>query len=283
MTDSDSKDQDAGGQSEKKPRREKPEKKPEKRNPRRPAGTKTRKSSKGPKAAEKDSGTKRGKATPSEKPEAGGKSEDRRVRGEIFAAIAALLVGVPLVFWFAMALADGARRANEAPLRSMLGDDVFEQLRAGRPTDYHYLGNNRTAPDFVLPDRAGRDWRLADHRGKVVIMNFWSITCGPCVEEMPSLVRLSKMVKDRDDVELIAVSTDEGWDDVAELFQQRGNNARDLTILFDPGKRVVQDAFGTRLYPETWFIDADGVVRLRVDGPRDWASPLVLDLIDQFS
>jgi len=42
---------------------------------------------------------------------------------------------------------------------------------------------------------------------------------------------------------------------------------------------VVTDAFGTKLFPETWIIDKNGVVRLRFDGAFDWSSPVALDLI----
>ena len=44
-------------------------------------------------------------------------------------------------------------------------------------------------------------------------------------------------------------------------------------------RAVVTDAFGTKLFPETWIIDKNGLVRLRFDGAFDWASPVALDLI----
>src|SRR5437868_2101209 len=45
-----------------------------------------------------------------------------------------------------------------------------------------YAGSKLTAPDFTLKDRFGHDVSLSSYRGKVVVMNFWSRTCGPCLE-----------------------------------------------------------------------------------------------------
>ena len=53
--------------------------------------------------------------------------------------------------------------------------------------------------------------------------------------------------------------------------------------LFDPERRVVTDLFGTTLYPETWLIDSQGVIRVRVDGARDWSRPVALEVIDMIT
>jgi peroxiredoxin len=196
-------------------------------------------------------------------------------RGEILAAFVALAIAVPLVYALGLAVADGQARAREVPIRALIGDDAFEALTAGHGTPTQYVGRDRSAPDFTLQDQRGRDWRLSDHRGKVVIMNFWTESCQPCVEEMPSLEQLAGVLADRDDVELVTVSTDAGWGEVESHFAPDSK----LTVLFDPESEVVEGKFGTRLFPETWFVDRDGIIRLRVDGARDWSHAIVLDVI----
>ena len=195
------------------------------------------------------------------------------------AGLVVICIGAPLVFQYARAMAEGEVRRHEAPLRAILGDTSFERLARGEKTEEHYYGNELLAPDFTLVDRPGKPWRLRDQRGKVVVMNFWSITCQPCVEELPSFMDLDQLAKQRgDDIEIVAVTTDKDWSEVAALFPPGAN----LQVLFDPERKVVRDKFGTKLFPETWVIDREGVVRLRVDGRRDWSEPLALDAIERF-
>jgi peroxiredoxin len=199
-------------------------------------------------------------------------------RAELWAGLIALVLGAPLVFLYARAMADSEVRRREAPLRAMIGNDAFERLARGEKTAAHYYGNELLAPDFTLADKDGKPWRLRDQRGKVVVMNFWTITCQPCVEELPSFLELASIAQKRDDLEVIAVTTDQDWSEVAALFPPQ----HDLHVLFDPERKVVRDKFGTKLFPETWIIDRRGVVRLRVDGQRKWSDPLTLDAIARF-
>jgi thiol-disulfide isomerase/thioredoxin len=62
---------------------------------------------------------------------------------------------------------------------------------------------------LVLKDSNGRDARLSDHRGKVVILNFWATWCIPCREEMPLLVNIQKRYADRGVVVIGAAADDE--------------------------------------------------------------------------
>src|ERR1700729_3246608 len=59
-----------------------------------------------------------------------------------------------------------------------------------------YAGAERLAPDFTLKDMKGRDVKLSDYRGKVVILNFWTKTCGPCLKDIPSLAEVTQMLAD---------------------------------------------------------------------------------------
>jgi peroxiredoxin len=125
------------------------------------------------------------------------------------------------------------------------------------------------APDFAVPDLAGRAVRLSAFRGKVVLVNLWATWCPPCRDEMPSMERLYGRLRGRD-FELLAVSEDEDGKEVVEPFvKQLGLS---FPVLIDP-ERQVGDRYGVWGYPETFVIDRNGLVVERVIGPRDWASP----------
>jgi peroxiredoxin len=143
-----------------------------------------------------------------------------------------------------------------------------------------YLAADRRAPNFSLKDMRGNTVTLDSLRGKVVILNFWTKTCGPCLEEMPELAEMTKIVRDRSDVVVLAVSVDESPDDIRPTLQTVLREEPPFTVLVDPGADIVNGKYGTRLFPETWFIDKRGVIRARFDGARDWANPLVVDFID---
>lgn len=151
-------------------------------------------------------------------------------------------------------------------------------LCAMRPA---YAAQNRTAPDFELPDLRGNKVKLSDFRGKTVVLNFWTKTCKPCLEEMPSLAELARMAEGRKDVVVLTVSTDEGPEAVRDTLRAiLRTDKTPFPVLFDPEARVVSDTYGTKLFPETWIIDKKGTIRARFDGARDWSSALVLSLID---
>lgn len=218
---------------------------------------------------------------------------------DLYALAVVLLLGAPLVYLLASAFADGEVRRREGPLRALVGSADYDRLLEEDEAPQHYLqrpplpgwltifpahqarqdrSEDRLAPDFSLPMSDGSTWRLRDHRGKVIVLNFWTVTCQPCVEEMPTFVQLSRLLSERDDIELVTVSTDRDWDTVRTVVPDDA----EMTVLLDPERAVVREKFGTRLFPETWVIDPEGVIRLRVDGARDWSSPLVLDALESY-
>ena len=196
-------------------------------------------------------------------------------RRDVIATIIVAAIAFPLVFIFTGAVVDARARAREAPFRALLGNARFEQLMEGRGGVPHYLGASRLAPDFSLPQQNGSEWKMSEQRGKVIVMNFWTVTCRPCIQEMPTLELLAEITEDWGDVEIVAVSTDRSWAEAETIIPR----SSPITSLLDSESKVVNGMFGTKLFPETWIIDADGVVRFRYDGALDWSDPVALDLI----
>jgi peroxiredoxin len=185
--------------------------------------------------------------------------------GSIVLQVGFVLVAALLVYGFVAVTKDGEmRRVCSAPC--YLHPD--------------YLAAERRAPNFALKDLRGADVSLSSFRGKIVVLNFWTKTCGPCLEEMPDLAELAVILRDRPDVAVVTVSTDAGPDDVKPTLQTVLKGEAPFTVLFDPEASTVNGKYGTHLFPETWIIDKQGVIRARFDGGREWNNPLVVNFID---
>jgi peroxiredoxin len=144
-----------------------------------------------------------------------------------------------------------------------------------------YAGADRRVPTFTLKDMKGESVALESYRGKVIVLNFWTKTCGPCLEEMPGIADLTRILASRKDVALLTVSTDDGPDDVRDTLKSILREDPPFPVLFDPESSVVKGRFGTSLFPETWLIDKRGVIRARFDGAREWSNATVVELVDQ--
>ncbi len=131
------------------------------------------------------------------------------------------------------------------------------------------------APDFRLQALDGRSVGLSDLRGKVVMVHFWATWCPPCVDEIPSIDRLSRSFPGQD-FEVLAVSVDEGGEGAVKPFLQRNRLA--LPVLLNPD-RSVPGRYGTFKFPETYIVDRSGVVRYKIIGAENWDSPDAIQAI----
>ena len=133
----------------------------------------------------------------------------------------------------------------------------------------------RPAPDFTASDMNGRTVRLADNRGKIVLLNIWATWCPPCVDEMPSLEKLYQEFKDQN-FALMAVSIDsDGITAVAPFMKKHGLT---FPALID-SQAAIQTSYEITGVPETFIIDKKGILVRKVIGPLDWSAPEVLEYI----
>ncbi len=114
------------------------------------------------------------------------------------------------------------------------------------------------APAFALPliakDGAlGAQVTLAQHAGKVVVVDFWATWCGPCIRAMPKLESLSRRYAGQ--VEVIAVNLDD-FAKARKMFDEGGYR---MTLVADDGQ--VSSRYGVSTIPHTVVIDREGVVR----------------------
>lgn len=112
------------------------------------------------------------------------------------------------------------------------------------------------APDFTLKSSTGDNLRLAEQRGKVVMLNFWASWCGPCRKEMPLLDEMYKRYNEAG-FELFGVNVEANTDDAKKLLKELGTS---FPILWD-GDSKVSKLYQVNAMPTTIMIDKDGNIR----------------------
>jgi peroxiredoxin len=120
------------------------------------------------------------------------------------------------------------------------------------------------APDFTLKGLDGRNLRLAEQRGQVVLLNFWASWCGPCKVEMPHLNRLHDKYRSVGFM-VLGINVDDD-------LRTAGSAAQKLAVRFPvlhDGEKAVSRLYALDSMPATVLIDRDGRVRHRHRGYRD--------------
>jgi len=132
---------------------------------------------------------------------------------------------------------------------------------------------NQPAPAFELADTAGKTWRLSELKGKIVVVNFWSMYCGWCIAEFPHYQQLVNGYKSENDVVFLAISTDADPAAVKMWLKEKGY---DFTVLHDKESSIAYQVNGT---PTALVIGPDGKQAYRAVGfvgPEKWAKEMRL-------
>lgn len=127
------------------------------------------------------------------------------------------------------------------------------------------------APDFELTDVNGKKHRLADYRGRVVIVNFWATWCTPCRKEMPSMQRAWERLQG-DGVVMLGINVGE---DEEKLLAFTADYPVDFPLLLDRDSTVISQ-WPVKALPTTFIVDAEGRIAYRAIGSREWDDPALL-------
>jgi thiol-disulfide isomerase/thioredoxin len=116
-----------------------------------------------------------------------------------------------------------------------------------------------------LPDLTGQSFRIADFKGKIVLLNLWASWCPDCRREMPSLEKLQNALG-RKDFAVVAIDLRESRDKVAKFVKEHGLT---FEVLLDHEGKMGED-FRIRSIPTTFILGRNGGLLGRVMGARDW-------------
>ena len=173
------------------------------------------------------------------------------------------LAGVAAVLLIALALQSSGNRENPPPLTGWM--EKFTPVEALKP-----------APALAFRDADGAALDAGKFDGRVVLVNFWATWCGPCVREMPSLLRLHRKLGG-DAFTVIALSQDrKGFDVIKPFIAQHKLEA--LPVFHDPRARTAL-ALKVRALPTSVLLDRRGRELGRLTGHAEWDTDEAVALI----
>jgi len=116
------------------------------------------------------------------------------------------------------------------------------------------IEEGKPAPDFALVSTRGRQFRLSDHRDKVVVINFWATWCGPCRMELPALNQLYRDYPP-EAFQIFAVALQSDPEEVKAMAQEL---QLEMPVLF--GNGALDGQYGIRGFPTTIVVGPGGIV-----------------------
>ncbi len=173
---------------------------------------------------------------------------------------------------FATLAAGLATVALGAVLYGIIGRDVHATSSPPAVLDKLKLTDGRpAAPDIGFTDATGRPLKLADFRGRYVLVNLWATWCGPCINELPELARLQKELP-QDRITVVPVDVLEKLD-AAKLGEFLKMHQADGLPVYIDNDRATQRGFIANELPLTVLIDAEGREVARAAGGQKWDDP----------
>jgi len=138
--------------------------------------------------------------------------------------------------------------------------EILPEARIGEEGETHPFimkWTNKKIPEFKLTDLSGETVTLEDFKGKRIHINFWSVTCKPCIQEFPELNQLKKKYPDW---VFIAIAP-EGAKRVNKIL---GKQNLDYQVIAEA--EAYFNLLGIDGYPKNFFIDEEGNIRKVTDG-----------------
>lgn len=209
------------------------------------------------------------------------------------------LIGVIVLALFLWMVPTAAAREFQAACRGLRAEPELNVALcpAGKP-----CALPTPAPDFTAKDITGKQVKLSDLRGKVVLLNFWASWCGVCKTEKPGLNAMAAEMANKDDFVVVALASDHAWadaltavlealapaavpkgtpsmDKVSAAYREALPNGAPFKVWLDepPGDENIgriAASWGIKAVPESALIDRKGNIRAYFVNKRDWQSPV---------
>lgn len=174
-----------------------------------------------------------------------------------------------------------ARRWMWTTLVAVVAVVAVTVLGVGFGRDPRVIGSaliDRPAPQMAAETLDGGRFELADHRGKVVLVNVWASWCPPCVEEFPVLMDAARELGPSG-LQVVGINSQDREQAARDFLDEMGAEGLFPHVADPDGQLAVE--WGVFGLPETFVVDQEGVVRAKVIGllTHDWVAQNVIPLL----
>ena len=159
------------------------------------------------------------------------------------------------------------RKEENLKARSVLGKlaEIFQKLgNTDKAKEYQRKAEpvlamiGKPVPDFTATDLDGNPISLQEYRGKVILLDFWAVWCGPCIAEMPNVKRVYESYKDAG-FDIIGISLDTDKKRLRNYLKE--NDIAWRQVFSGKGwQSPVAQQYGIRAIPAPWLIARDGTL-----------------------
>jgi peroxiredoxin len=132
-----------------------------------------------------------------------------------------------------------------------LQDEAYRKI--AKDVDKAWIADTKPAPDVTLTDMNGKAIKLSDYKGKIVVIDFWSTVCKPCIAAFPAFERANDLYKD-EPFQLFVINEGETPDVAKPYMDKKGYK---LNVLFDNDEAIFK-ALGAVGTPQKFIIDTEG-------------------------
>lgn len=166
-----------------------------------------------------------------------------------------LIVGMSVAL---LTACSGGTASNGSSNSSQSGTEATSEDSKKEGADSAVLNDGELAPEMVLTDWDGNEYKLSDQKGKKVYVKFWASWCGVCTSTMPEF---EELVANHEGFDIITVVSpghynEQSKEKFKEWFTQQGYN---IPVYFDDSGEVME-AYGVRAFPTAAYIGSDGVL-----------------------
>lgn len=144
---------------------------------------------------------------------------------------------------------------------------AFFSIRPTKRPQLVHIGSE--VHDFAFTSISKNTSKLSDLRGSVVFINFWATWCGSCIDELPSIERLSGMLADDPSFRMVTILYKDDLDRALSHMKQNGYT---FPVYLNQDESAAR-TLGITGIPETFIIDKKGYLREKIIGPAQWDSP----------